>query len=278
MKTTRLVMDKLLMGLCVLAVCVAIVPLALILIDVGAKGLARFDLDFFTQLPPLPNGKAPGGLGDAIQGTLIMVATASAIGLPVGLLSGVYISEYGDNWYGSTIRFLGDVLAGVSSIVTGILIYTLIVIPFHGFSMTAGAIALGSIMIPIVSNTSSQALKAVPNSIREASTALGVGKWRTTVVILANAKRNVATASLLAIARITGETAPIIMTAGISIYWFSGPNQPIATLTWYIYYYAINPYHNWQELAWTAALVLLIIVLGINIAMRAITRSKKVYA
>jgi phosphate transport system permease protein len=278
LNSRRKAMDRLWLGLCVVAVGVAVVPFLAILYDVILKGAARFDMNFLTQLPPLPNGTDPGGLGNAIQGSLIVVAAASAFGLPVGVISGIYVSEYGSNWYGSSIRFLGDVLAGISSVVTGVLIYTLIVIPSHEFSLYAGAITLGSIMIPIVSNTSTQALKAVPNSIREASVALGVGKWRTTLVVLANAKRSVATASLLAIARITGETAPIIMTIGTSVYWFSSVNQPVATLTYYIFYYATSPFQNWQQLAWTASMFLLLMVLGINVVVRLLTRESKAYA
>jgi len=133
-------------------------------------------------------------------------------------------------------------------------------------------------MIPIVSNTTGEALKAVPNSIREASLALGVRKWRTSLLVIANAKRSIATASLLAIARITGETAPLILTAGISTLWFTGFNQPVASLTYYIYYFATSPFTNWQNLAWGAALFLMIIVLGINMGVRVLTRGKRVYA
>jgi phosphate transport system permease protein len=209
----------------------------------------------------------------------MLVALASAIGLPIGLFSGVYVSEYGaTNRYGSTVRFLGDVLAGIPSIVTGVLAYTLIVLTFQSFSVLAGGIALGTMMIPIVSNTTAEALKSVPNSIREASIALGIRKWRTSLLIMANAKKAIATASLLAIARITGETAPLILTAGISTLWFSGLNQPVGSLTYYIYYFGTSPYQNWQSMAWGAALLLIAIVLGINAAVRLITRGKRAYA
>jgi phosphate transport system permease protein len=246
-------------------------------VDVAAKGVSSISAGFFTQLPPLAN-EPGGGLGNAIQGTLLLVGLSCAIGLPIGLVSGIYTSEYGNGAYGSTVRFLGDVLAGIPSIVTGVLIYTLIVLPLHGFSVAAGSVALGTITIPIVSNTSAEALKAVPNSIREASTALGARKWRATIVVVANAKRSIATACLLAIARITGETAPLILTAGISTQWFSGLNQPVASLTYYIYYFATSPFRNWQGLAWGAALLLMAIVLGINVAARVATRGIRAYA
>jgi phosphate transport system permease protein len=274
----RLISDKLWTGLTVVALGLAIVPLVSIILDITIKGISSINLDFFTQLPPLANAPG-GGKGNAIQGTLMLVALSSAIGLPIGLFSGVYVSEYGTtNRYGSAIRFLGDVLAGIPSIVTGVLAYTLIVLTFRSFSVLAGGVALGTMMIPIVSNTTAEALKSVPNSIREASIALGIRKWRTSLLIIANAKKAIATASLLAIARITGETAPLILTAGISTLWFSGLNQPVGSLTYYIYYFGTSPYQNWQNMAWGAALILIAIVLGINAAVRLITRGKKAYA
>jgi len=278
MNTRRVVVDKVLLSLTVVALVAAVVPLVSIIIDVTARGIGAIDLDFFTQLPPLANTQG-GGMANAIQGTVLLVAFSSAIGLPIGLFSGVYVSEYGrTSRYGSLVRFLGDVLAGIPSIVTGVLVYTLIVLTYQSFSIIAGSIALGTMMIPIVSNTTGEALKAVPNSIREASLALGVRKWRTSLLVIANAKRSIATASLLAIARITGETAPLILTAGISTLWFTGFNQPVASLTYYIYYFATSPFTNWQNLAWGAALFLMIIVLGINMGVRVLTRGKRVYA
>jgi phosphate transport system permease protein len=265
----------------VLAVGIAIVPLVGILFDVVIRGIGVMSINFFTLLPPAPCSNptscAPGGLGNAIQGTLILVSLSSAIGIPIGVISGIYISEYG-NLYGSIVRFLGDVLAGIPSIVTGVLGYLLIVVTMRGYSVIAGSIALGTMMIPIVSNTSTEALKAVPNSIREASHALGIRKWRTSLLVLAQAKKSVATASLLAIARITGETAPLLLTTGISTLWFSDLGHPIASLTFFIYYYATSAYPNWQALAWGAALVLIMIVLGINVGVRILTRGHRVYS
>ena len=277
MRLRRYVADRALIALSMGAVVIAVVPLLSIVVDVTMKGISSINFAFFTQAVPLANTPG-GGMGNAIQGTLLLVILSALIGLPVGLLSGIYTSEYGNNWYGSSIRFLGDVLAGIPSIVTGVLVYALIVIPFHGFSIFAGSVALGAMMIPIVSNTSSQALKAVPNSIREASTALGSRKWRTTLEVVANAKSSIATACLLAIARITGETAPLVLTAGISTQWYSGLNQPIASLTYYVYYFATSPFANWQNLAWGAALTLMVIVLGINAVVRVVTRGKRTYS
>jgi phosphate transport system permease protein len=254
------------------AVAIAILPLASILYDVTARGIAAMNLDFFTMLPPTPLPGAVGGLGNAIQGTLILVGLATGLGLPIGLFSGVYISEYGDNWYGSSIRFLGDVLVGNPSIVFGIFGYVLLVLPLHAYCVIAGAFALGVMMMPIISNTTAEALKLVPNSLREASTALGIRKWRTTLVVVSNAKGAVATGALLAVARVMGETAPLILTAGISTLWFAGPYQPAASLTYYIYYFATSPFPNWVSLAWGAAFILIVTIMVINIAVRIVTR------
>jgi phosphate transport system permease protein len=278
MRFRRLLVDRVLISFSFLAVVVAIIPLASIIYDVASKGIAAISVGFFTELPPTPLPGAVGGLGNAVQGSLMLVALATGLGFPVGLFSGVYISEYGANWYGETVRFLGDILVGNPSIVIGVLGYILLVLPFHGFSLVAGGIALGVMMIPIISNTTAEALKLVPNSLREASMALGVRKWRTSLLVVSNAKGGVATGSLLAVARVMGETAPLLLTAGISTLWYSGPFQPVASLTYYIYYFATSPFPNWISLAWGAAFVLVIIIMGINIAVRVITRGGRAHA
>jgi len=278
MMSRRYLADKVWLSLAFAAVLIAIIPLASILYEVTRLGISSMNVDFFTKLPPTPLPGAVGGLGNAVEGSLMLVSLASAIGLPIGLLSGVFISEYGNNWYGYTVRFLGDVLVGNPSIVIGILGYILLVLPFHGFSLVAGGIALGVMMIPIVSNTTAEALKIVPNSLREASHALGIRKWRTSILVLANAKSAVATGSLLAIARVMGETAPLILTAGISTLWYSGPFEPIASLTYYIYYFGTSPTPSWVSLAWGAAFILIVIVMGINLGVRIITRGKSSHA
>jgi len=283
LRPRRFIYDRLYFAFTFAAVAIAVVPLVAILGDVAYKGFAAINVDFFTKLPPPPcflgSKCAPGGMGDAIQGTLLLVAQSSAIGIPIGIVSGIYVTQYGErNWYGSSIRFLGDVLAGIPSIVTGVLVYELVVIPLHGYSVIAGSVALGSIMIPIVSNTSAEALSAVPNSLREASHALGVRNWRIALLMVRVAKRSIATACLLAIARITGETAPLLLSAGISELWYAGQGHPIASLTYYIFYYATSPYNNWKTLAWGSALILIVIVMGINLAVRVATRTKKFYS
>ncbi|HME18936.1 MAG TPA: phosphate ABC transporter permease PstA [Nitrososphaerales archaeon] len=278
MNLRRMVADRILISFCVLAVVIAVIPLASILYDVTALGISSVNLAFFTELPPTPLPGAVGGLGNAVQGTLILVGLATAIGFPFGLFSGVYISEYGSNWYGYTVRFFGDVLAGNPSIVFGILGYILLVLPFRSFSIIAGGLTLGIMMMPIISNTTAEALKLVPNSLREASMALGIRKWRTTLLVVSNAKGSVATGSLLAVARVMGETAPLILTAGISTLWFSGPFQPAASLTYYIYYFATSPFQNWVRLAWGAAFVLIVTIMVINIGVRIATRGGRAHA
>ena len=306
MMSRRVLVDRTLLTLSVLAVVVAIVPLLSIVYDVTARGLSAMNWDFFTQLPPTPLPGATGGLGNALIGTLLLVGLATALGLPFGLFSGIYISEYQSRFYAPTVRFLGDVLVGNPSIVIGIMGYQLLVLPFQSFSALAGAFALGSMMIPIISNTTAEALKLVPSSLREASLSLGARKWKTTMLVVANAKGSIATGALLSVARVMGETAPLILTAGISTLWFDtsacalpsvsfggsfpfiafGPanpfgcltSQPVASLTYYIYYFGTSYWPNWVSLAWGAALVLMIIVMGINIVVRLLTRSPKVYA
>ena len=271
-------MDKVLISLTFVCVVIAVVPLASILYYVTVRGAPAINLDFFTMLPPTPQIGAIGGLGNAVQGTLFLVGLASCIGLPFGLFSGVYISEYGRNFYGTSVRFLADVLVGNPSIVVGILGFVLLVIPFHGFSLWAGAVALGVMMIPIVSITTAESLRLVPNSIREASMALGIRKWRTSLLVVANAKSGIATGVLLATARVMGETAPLILTAGISTLWLSSPSDPVASLTYYIYYFGTQPFQNWVNLAWGAAFILIVMVIGINLAVRLLTRGRRTSA
>ena len=278
MKSRRFLMDKVWISLACVSVVIAIAPLASILYYVTVRGLPAMNLDFFTKLPPLPRPGAVGGLGNAIQGTLILVGLAACIGLPFGVLSGIYVSEYGKNFYGRTVRFLGDVLVGNPSIVVGILGFTLLFQPFHGDNLYAGVFALGVIMIPIVSITTAEALNLVPNSIREASASLGIRKWRTSLLVVANARSGVATGALLAMARVMGETAPLVLTVGISNFWYAGPTTPVASLTYFIYYYGTSGLQNWVNLAWGAAFFLIVMVIGINLAVRLLTRGRITYA
>lgn len=276
MNSRRLVLDRAWTILAFVAVIAAMVPLVSIVYYVVLNGIAAISVTFLTHLPA-PPGYPGGGIGNALQGTLIMIALASAIGIPIGILSGVYVTEYGAPRYAQAIRFISDVLAGIPSIVTGVFVYLLVVIPTHGFSSLAGGVALGTIMIPIVSNTTGEALKLVPGSIREASAALGIMKWRTSVTAISNARSGIVTGIFLAVARTTGETAPLLLTTLGSTLWFSGLNHPTASLTLLIYNYATSPFKDWQTQAWGASFILLLVVLGIDVLVRAVTRSRVRY-
>jgi phosphate transport system permease protein len=268
----RALKDRILIGLTFVCVVIAIVPLATILYYVTVRGLPAISLEFFTKVTPPPS--VAEGMGNAVQGTLLLVGLATCIGIPFGVLSGVYISEYGKNLFGRTVRFFGDVLVGNPSIVFGLLVAIVIVSPTHGYSVVAGSVALGTLMIPIVTVATAEALKMVPNSIREASTALGVRKWRTSLLVVSNAKSGVATGALLATARIMGETAPLLLTAGSSTLWYNGLWRPVASLPSYIYLFGISPFPDWITLAWGAAFILIVIVMGINITVRMLTRRR----
>lgn len=273
MKAARRATDLIWTGLAVAAVVLAVAPLASILYYVVVRGIATINFSFLTSLPA-PPGYPGGGIGDALQGTFILVVLASAIGIPIGILSGVYVSEQGAPRFAGGVHLIADVLVGVPSIVTGVLVYLLVTVPTHHFSALAGGVALGTIMIPIVSNTTSEALKLVPNSIREGSAALGIMKWRTTLTVISNARAGIVTGVFLAIARTTGETAPLLLTTLGSTLWFQGLNQPTASLTLQIYDYAISGDKGLEAQAWGASLVLVLFVLGIDVLIRAMTRSK----
>ena len=205
-------------------------------------------------------------MGNAIVGTLTLIFMASVVGLPIGIFAGVYLAEYGKkNQFAWAVRFTSDVLSGVPSIVTGIVAYTLVVRPMHGFSALAGGIALGFMMIPIVTRTTEELVKMVPHSIREASWALGVPQWQTILqIVIRTAKNGILTGVLLSLSRIAGETAPLLFTAFNNQYWPKSLNEPTASLTVQVFTYAISPFKDWQDQAWTGALVLLMLVLTIN--------------
>ncbi len=273
MNLRRRLSDRAWTGFSALAVLIAILPLASIIYFVAANGIARVSWSFLTSASPIP-GASGGGIADALQGSAIIVALGCLLGIPVGVMSGIYVSEYSGGRYGQTIRFLADVLAGVPSIVTGIFVYALLVLTLGTFSVLAGAFALGIMMIPIVTNTTLEALKLVPNSIREASMALGVRKWRTILLALASAKGGVATGFLLAIARIMGETAPLLLTVlGVPAF-FSGLLHPANALTLAVFNGATSGDPTLVSLAYGASFVLLMVVLAINIGVRTVTRRK----
>lgn len=256
--------------MCAACLVIAVIPLISILYEVVSRGAPQISLNFLTQTT------ANGGIGPAIQGTLILIGLTSLIGVPVGILSGVYLSEFGNNKYASAIRSINDILTEFPSIVVGITAYGVIVIALIGsYSAIAGTIALSFILIPIVARTTEEALKLVPNNVREASLALGAHKWRTTLsVVLPSAKSGLITGTLLAVARVAGETAPLIMTILGNRYFFQGLNQPMAALPLEIWRNSLQPSASMQAQGWGAALILILIVLSLNIAVRVASRGR----
>jgi phosphate transport system permease protein len=233
----------------------------------GGKSL---DLNFFTKLP-LSTGELGGGLANAIVGSGEIILLASLIGLPIGFMAGVYLSEFGGKTMAFLIRYTADLLNGVPSIVIGIFAWGIIVVPMHGFSALAGGFALSLMLIPISARSTEQFLQEVPRSLREGSLALGAAKWRTIAsVIVPAASKGIMTGMILGVARISGETAPLLFTALNSQFWSSGITQPTATLPVMIYYRAISPYDDWHRQAWAAGLVLLALVLLANILARTV--------
>jgi phosphate transport system permease protein len=255
-------------------VLVAIAPLASVLWLVVSKGVAGLDLAFFTHLPA-PVGEAGGGIGNAVLGTLYLVGLACLIGLPAGIGAGVYLAEKGDDRLGRAIRFVCDVLSGVPSIVVGIVAYGLVVVPMKRFSALAGALALALLMLPTLARATEELVRLVPHTLREASLALGVPQWKTSLrIVIRTAMGGILTAVLLSVARAAGETAPLLFTALNNQYWNFRPDQPTASITVQIYNYAISPYEDWHQKAWAAALVLLLVVGGLNVLARVALRNR----
>src|SRR5947209_8992125 len=247
--------------------------LLLILGYIAWRGVSSLSLQFLTDTPK-PVGEG-GGVGKAIPCTAILLAVASVIGLPVGVAAGVYLAEFGKGWFAVVVRFVSDTLTGVPSIVTGVFVYALIVIPMRQFSALAGGVALAVIMIPIVTRTTEEMLRLVPTSLREGALALGAPQWRvTTGVVLPAAASGIATGAMLAVARVSGETAPLLFTAFGSRFFNVYLDQPIASLTVQIFNYAVSPYDEWHAQAWAATLVLMTLILVINVSVRFLTRKK----
>lgn len=270
----RKIKSRFMYGLCVLSVLVALVPLLLIFYHTISLGVSALNLDFFTQLPK-PVGESGGGLANAIIGTLILVGLGSVIGLPVGILAAIFLSEFGNNKFAAIVRFMTDVLNGVPSIVTGVVAYTIVVLPMKHFSAYAGGFALGILMIPIVTRTTEEMLKTVPNSYREAALALGIPQWKTTLlIVMPTALGGIVTGIMLAIARAAGETAPLLFTALNNRFWHTSLDQPIASLTVFIYNYGVSPFEDWIAQAWGGALILILLVLLLSIAVRFATRQR----
>jgi phosphate transport system permease protein len=261
--------------LCLTCVVIVVIPLISILYEVVLRGAPQLSLEFITQ-PPGTIGVSAGGIGPAIQGTLILIGLTSLIGIPVGILSGVYLAEFGSNKYAASMRIVNDILTEFPSIVVGITVFSVVVLGIIGhYSPLAGAIALSFILIPIVARTTEESLKLVPNSVREASLALGIHKWKTTLrVVLPAAKGGLITGTLLAVARIAGETAPLIMTILGNNYFFLGFDQPMDALPLRIWRNSLQPYPDLQAQGWGAALILILLVLSINIGVRVVSRRR----
>ena len=266
--------DKLFFVLGLACVIIAVTPLISILIEVIVRGAPQLSIQFFTQ-PAGVIGQSAGGIGPAIQGTLILIGLTSLMGIPLGIMSGIYLAEYGNNKYAALMRMFNDVLTEFPSIVVGLTVFIVVVLSLGHFSPLAGAIALSFILIPIVARTTEESLKLVPNSVREASLALGAHRWRTIVsVVLPSAKSGLVTGTLLAVARIAGETAPLIMTILGNQNFFQGFSQPMDALPLRIWRDALLPYSNFQAQGWGAALVLILIVLSLNIGVRVASRGR----
>jgi phosphate transport system permease protein len=261
-------------GLMALAVVLAVIPLLLILGTLVAKGASSLNLAFFTKMP-VPAGETGGGVLHAIVGTLLIVGTACIIGLPLGIGGGIYCAEYPGSRLAMATRFVADVLNGTPSIVVGVFAWTWIVSPQKHFSALAGSVALAILMVPMVTRTTEEMIKLVPNSLREAALALGYSRWRTCLtVVVRTTLPGIVTGSLLAVARVAGETAPLLFTALGSQYLSFNLDQPMAALPLVVFNYAIGPYEEWHQLAWATALVLILVVLVLSIAARLATRRK----
>jgi len=262
-------------GMNTLAIACAVLvisPLGFILFYLIRQGASSVNWAFFTNLPA-PVGQIGGGMGNAIVGTLELLLLASLVGVPIGVLGGIYLSEYGGERINDWIRFWADVLNGIPSIVWGIVAYGLVVKPMKGFSAYAGGLALGFMMVPLILRTTEEVLVLVPRSYREAALALGLPQWKTVVrIVLPTALKGIVTGMLLAMARVAGETAPLLFTAFGNNFWNRKLAEPVAALPLQIFNYAISPYDDWHRQAWAGALVLMAIILTINIVVRIISR------
>jgi phosphate transport system permease protein len=256
---------------CAIAV---VTPLVLVFYHLVKLGFGSINLAFFTQLPK-PVGETGGGMANAIVGTFVLLAQAASLGVPVGVLGGVFLSEYGGPKFNWWIRFAADILNGVPSITWGIVVWGLLVVPMHGFSSLAGGVALGLMMIPLIMRTTEEVLQLVPASYREAALALGIAKWKTIVrIVIRTALKGVVTGVLLALARVAGETAPLMFTALGNRFWAHKLTEPISALSLQVFDYAKSPYDDWHRQAWAGALVLLLFVLVINVGVRFLTRDR----
>lgn len=270
----RRALDKLMTGLIGLSVVLALIPLVLIVADVVYQGASVVNFSFLmgTPRPPTVPG---GGIGPAIQGTAVIVGLGALIAIPIGVGAGIFFSEWPDSKLSTISSFTNDVMAEFPSIVVGIFVYVLIVLATHSFSAIAGAVALAVLMIPIIARTTEESLKIVPTTLREASLALGISRWKTVIrIVISTGKNGLATGILLAVARAAGETAPLLLTALGSNFFLTSLNQPTAALPLLIFTYATSPYKLWIEQAWGAALVLVLFMLALNLVVKLVIGRK----
>ena len=270
--TWRKAKSAVFVSFCGLSIAVALVPLAFIFFFVVSEGVQALNVDFFTQMPK-PVGEPGGGMANAIFGTLTIVGLGALFAIPTGIMSGVYLSEYAGTRLSSVVRFAADTLNGVPSIVIGVFVYGIVVLQMRQFSMLAGGVALGVMMIPIIARTTEELLRLVPQTLREGALALGATRARATFsVVLPAALPGIITGVILALARIAGETAPLLFTSFNNRFWNTNPLQPTASLTVQIFTYASSPYEDWHRQAWAGALVLVSIVLTCSVLARWATR------
>jgi len=270
--TRRRIVSRIAETLCAAAVILALVPLAMILFYVIREGAGALNLAFFTQMPK-PVGEAGGGMANAIAGTLILIAIAALFAVPIGCVCGIHLAEYPDTKFSSVVRFAADVMNGVPSIVVGIFAYGIVVLPVKRFSAIAGGIALGLLMLPIVVRTTEELLRLVPAGLREGALALGATRGRAVfTVIVPAALPGILTGILVALARVAGETAPLLFTSFNNRFWSTNLGQPIASLTVQVFTYAISPYEDWHRQAWAGAFLLVALILTLSILARVSVR------
>jgi phosphate transport system permease protein len=272
---TRKFINGIALTLSMAAMAFGVFWLAWILFETVGLGIGGLNWATFSEMTPPPMGEG-GGLANAIFGSLVMVGLATFVGAPIGVMAGIYLAEYGQKtWLGNTVRFINDILLSAPSIVIGLFIYTVVVSQFRKFSAMAGILALALIVIPVVIRTTENMLMLIPHALREAAYALGTPKWRVIMTItLKSARAGVITGILLALARIAGETAPLLFTALSNQFWTSDLGEPMASLPVTIFKFAMSPYENWQQLAWAGVFLITVGVLALNILARVLFRQK----
>jgi phosphate transport system permease protein len=268
----RKILNLVMVGLCLAALGAAVIVLVAVLGYVVVQGASSVNLEFLINTPR-PVGEPGGGMANSLVGTIILVVLASLFGLPLGIGAGIYLAEYGRGQLATAVRFVADVLTGIPSITIGLFAYAALVVPFRTFSAIAGGVALGVIMLPVVTRTTEEMIRLVPGSLREAALALGAPRWRVILsIVLPTALGGIVTGALLAVARVAGETAPLLFTAFGNQFWSRSLIEPIAALPLQIFAYAISPYDDWHRQAWAGALVLVSLVLCLSVAARLLAR------